>query len=222
MRDNMRRAGGNRGANPADKDQTVRLELEYQVARVSHHSSIVLFDGCNECGGGGGADGYDGFVMTTVASVDQSRLVYSTLQPVLYLATLHSTLQPCTLPCNPAFYLASVDQSRLVSFGTTGPASLARIQYTTTKIVTGGVHMCGAQACVAFIPRIGLAVRRRPPHNTSEWQAVVSGSRPWFSAPWPVPAPAGGARAVQRIGWWARRAPRGRGAHPSRSQGADV
>eukprot|EP00040_Diaphanoeca_grandis_P031996 m.192725 g.192725 ORF g.192725 m.192725 type:complete len:1196 (-) comp32480_c0_seq1:201-3788(-) len=53
--------------------ETVRLELTYQLQRLSHHPSIVLLDGCNECGGGGL---YESFVMPTVASVDQSRPIW--------------------------------------------------------------------------------------------------------------------------------------------------
>lgn len=30
----------------------VKSELEYQVKRLSHHPSIAMWDGCNECGGG--------------------------------------------------------------------------------------------------------------------------------------------------------------------------
>ena len=47
-----------------------RAEMDYQVKRLSHHPSIAMWDGCNECGGGGL---YESFVMPTVASLDFSR-----------------------------------------------------------------------------------------------------------------------------------------------------
>lgn len=48
-------------------------ELVYQVRRLSHHPSIVLYDACNECGGQGN---YASFVMTTIAREDPSRVVW--------------------------------------------------------------------------------------------------------------------------------------------------
>jgi len=48
-------------------------ELRHQVRRLSHHPSIVIWDGCNECGGGGV---YASFVVTTVAEEDTSRPVW--------------------------------------------------------------------------------------------------------------------------------------------------
>merc|ERR1719399_1463720 len=30
-----------------------RLEMEHQLKRLSHHPSIAMWDGCNECGGTG-------------------------------------------------------------------------------------------------------------------------------------------------------------------------
>jgi hypothetical protein len=50
-----------------------RTELDYQLKRNSHHPSIVMWDACNECGGGGL---YDSFVMPKVAQVDQSRPIW--------------------------------------------------------------------------------------------------------------------------------------------------
>ena len=50
-----------------------REELTYQVQRLSHHPSIVMFDACNECGGAGL---YSSFVMPIIASVDRSRPVW--------------------------------------------------------------------------------------------------------------------------------------------------
>eukprot|EP01046_Picozoa_sp_COSAG06_P036851 COSAG06_NODE_4105_length_4571_cov_3.031977_2_plen_290_part_00 len=51
----------------------VKAELEYQIKRLSHHPSIAMFDGCNECGGGGS---FEDFVMPTVAAVDPSRPIW--------------------------------------------------------------------------------------------------------------------------------------------------
>ena len=48
-------------------------ELRQQIRRLSHHPSIVIWDGCNECGGGGL---YESFVMPTVASLDRSRPIW--------------------------------------------------------------------------------------------------------------------------------------------------
>jgi hypothetical protein len=48
-------------------------EIRHQVRRLSHHPSIVLWDGCNECDGQGI---YANFVMTTVAQEDKSRAIW--------------------------------------------------------------------------------------------------------------------------------------------------
>ena len=48
-------------------------ELDYQLKRNSHHPSIAMWDGCNECGGKGL---YESFVMPKVASVDRSRPIW--------------------------------------------------------------------------------------------------------------------------------------------------
>ena len=50
-----------------------RAEMDYQIKRLSHHPSIAMWDGCNECGGGGL---YESFVMPTVASLDRSRPIW--------------------------------------------------------------------------------------------------------------------------------------------------
>lgn len=53
--------------------EIVRRELQYQVKRLSHHPSIAMWDGCNECGGGGW---YSNFVLSTVAAIDSSRPIW--------------------------------------------------------------------------------------------------------------------------------------------------
>jgi len=61
------------GGHSPSVTATQRSEIIYQVRRLSHHPSIVIWDGCNECGGQGI---YSSFVVTTVAQVDQSRAVW--------------------------------------------------------------------------------------------------------------------------------------------------
>ena len=51
----------------------IKKELEYQVKRLSHHPSVAMWDGCNECGGLGD---FMNFVMPVVASVDTSRPIW--------------------------------------------------------------------------------------------------------------------------------------------------
>jgi hypothetical protein len=53
--------------------ETERAEMRYQLRRLSHHPSVVLWDACNECGGGGL---YDSFVMPEVAALDSSRPIW--------------------------------------------------------------------------------------------------------------------------------------------------
>lgn len=60
-------------AQGAPNTTALTAELEYQLQRISHHPSIVLFDACNECNGGGL---YESFVMPTVASIDMSRPIW--------------------------------------------------------------------------------------------------------------------------------------------------
>jgi len=48
-------------------------EIAHQVKRLSHHPSIIIWDACNECNGGGL---YASFVTAQVIKVDQSRPVW--------------------------------------------------------------------------------------------------------------------------------------------------
>ena len=56
-------------------------ELRYQIRRQAHHPCIIGWCGCNECGGHGV---YTDFVMTTVASEDNSRVIRSSSPFGLY------------------------------------------------------------------------------------------------------------------------------------------
>ena len=56
-------------------------ELRYQIRRQAHHPAIIGWCGCNECGGHGP---YTDFVMTTVASEDNSRVIRSSSPFGLY------------------------------------------------------------------------------------------------------------------------------------------
>ena len=59
--------------DPDAGDPNQYHELTHQVRRLSHHPSIVVWDGCNECGGQGV---YASFVMNTVAKADRSRAIW--------------------------------------------------------------------------------------------------------------------------------------------------
>eukprot|EP01003_Olkasia_polycarbonata_P005258 NODE_47_length_1953_cov_116.009454_g28_i0.p1 GENE.NODE_47_length_1953_cov_116.009454_g28_i0~~NODE_47_length_1953_cov_116.009454_g28_i0.p1 ORF type:complete len:546 (+),score=77.92 NODE_47_length_1953_cov_116.009454_g28_i0:190-1638(+) len=68
-----------RGHAPHPDNKAEELEIRHQVRRLSHHPSIVIWDGCNECNGEGV---YASFVMTTVASEDNSRSIWSSCPSV--------------------------------------------------------------------------------------------------------------------------------------------
>jgi beta-galactosidase/beta-glucuronidase len=51
----------------------VRQEILHVVRRLSHHPSIVVWNGCNECANG---DIYASFVMKTVAEADDTRPIW--------------------------------------------------------------------------------------------------------------------------------------------------
>lgn len=57
---------------------TQDAELRHNIRRLSHHPSIVLFDGCNECTVSMTANTaiYATFVLTVIASEDMSRIVW--------------------------------------------------------------------------------------------------------------------------------------------------
>jgi beta-mannosidase len=63
--------GGNSGV-PIDNAMQ-DAELRHQLRRLSHHPCILLWDGCNECGGGGV---WGSFVTPTIADEDPSRPVW--------------------------------------------------------------------------------------------------------------------------------------------------
>jgi beta-mannosidase len=64
-------------ANTSDQE----AELRYQIRRQAHHPAIIGWCGCNECGGHGV---YTNFVMETVASEDNSRVIRSSSPFGLY------------------------------------------------------------------------------------------------------------------------------------------
>jgi beta-mannosidase len=63
---------------------TQEAELRHQIRRLSHHPSIVLWDGCNEVVVNPGTPSYvfATFVMTVVAQEDQSRVVWCACDPL--------------------------------------------------------------------------------------------------------------------------------------------
>ena len=63
------------------------IELRHQIRRQAHHPAVVAWCGCNECGGHGV---YTDFVMTTVASEDQSRVLRSSSPFGLYSSGVHT------------------------------------------------------------------------------------------------------------------------------------
>ena len=52
---------------------TQEAEIRHQIRRLSAHPSIVIWDGCNECGGGGLVTT---FVLAIVAQEDASRAIW--------------------------------------------------------------------------------------------------------------------------------------------------
>lgn len=52
-------------------------EIRYQIRRLSHHPSIVVWDGCNECTFGP-FDNYATFVMPVIAEEDKTRAIWPT------------------------------------------------------------------------------------------------------------------------------------------------
>jgi len=60
------------------RTKTQEQEFRHQVRRLSHHPSIVVWDGCNECvvSNNGDTAIYENFVLATVADEDKSRSVW--------------------------------------------------------------------------------------------------------------------------------------------------
>jgi beta-mannosidase len=65
------------GHSPTN-DTTEELELRHQMRRLSHHPSIVIWDGCNECQVviGTPTGIYATFVLAVVAQEDASRVIW--------------------------------------------------------------------------------------------------------------------------------------------------
>lgn len=66
------------GGHSPSNDTTQADELRHQIRRLSHHPSIALWDGCNECHVVIGTDTgiYAWFVLTIVAQEDKSRSIW--------------------------------------------------------------------------------------------------------------------------------------------------
>ncbi|CAK0819957.1 unnamed protein product [Prorocentrum cordatum] len=86
----MQYAGQNPRATP-----TQDSELRHQVRRLSHHASIVIWDGCNECQVKMGTDTgiYATFVMTVVAQEDKSRVVWPSCPALGWTTGVHKLTQ---------------------------------------------------------------------------------------------------------------------------------
>jgi beta-mannosidase len=67
----------NHGAPPLPIPPLVHDEVEHIVQQLSHHTSIVLYSGCNECltFDGGTIDAYES-LMQTLAQVDDTRAIW--------------------------------------------------------------------------------------------------------------------------------------------------
>ena len=67
---------GEVGFEPHLHDDQLQAELAYQVNRLAHHPSVVLYTGCNECIYHDGGGQYEGLVTTRIAAVDPSRIIW--------------------------------------------------------------------------------------------------------------------------------------------------
>lgn len=74
---------------------TQDAELRHQIRRLSHHASIVIWDGCNECQVKMDTDTgiYATFVMTVVAQEDQSRVVWPSCPASGWITGVHKLTQ---------------------------------------------------------------------------------------------------------------------------------
>ena len=66
------------GHSPVDGSASQRAEFQHQIRRLSHHPSLVVIDGCNECHVilNTSTGVYATFVMQTVVEEDMSRVVW--------------------------------------------------------------------------------------------------------------------------------------------------
>lgn len=82
--DDMQYASTGGGSHGPIATATQEAELRHQIRRLSHHPSIVLWDGCNEVVVNPGTPSYvfATFVMTVVAQEDQSRVVWCACDPL--------------------------------------------------------------------------------------------------------------------------------------------
>ena len=66
------------GHSPKDGSPSHRAEIQHQMRRLSHHASIAVIDGCNECHVilNTSTGVYATFVMQTVVDEDQSRVAW--------------------------------------------------------------------------------------------------------------------------------------------------
>ena len=66
------------GHSPLDGSASQRAEFQHQVRRLSHHASIAIWDGCNECHVilNTSTGVYASFVLQTVVEEDVSRPVW--------------------------------------------------------------------------------------------------------------------------------------------------
>jgi hypothetical protein len=67
---------GEVGFEPTIHADQLQTELGYQVSRLAHHPSVVLYSGCNECIYHDGGGQYETLVTTRIAAIDPSRIIW--------------------------------------------------------------------------------------------------------------------------------------------------